>query len=402
FAVATVQTDQGGQPSGQFVLAGRQAASSPVDNLVLNEGHWADGPGQLVLDGSPGEGTNLGDTFTVTGIDGSPVLTVVGFANSITNTADGWVTPAEAARLQQAGAPASTQMLYRFASAGTYAKVRADVTEVANALPAGAVTDYGSWLSSADQATGNGAIMEPFVVAFALIGLIMAVLIVGNVISGAVVAQYHRIGVLKSLGLTPGQVVVAYLSRVGWPALGGCLAGVVAGNVLAQPVLKQSSEAYGVGSQSVPWWATVAAPLGMLALTALAALGPALRAGHLSAAQAIAAGRAPRAGRGYAAHRLAARLRLPRPAGLGLAAPFARPARTMVTLAAVAFGATAVIFVRAELVAEPGRGEPDSLRHHPGGGPAVRSRPGHGPVPVPWRGAGRGRRGRAARPAGHG
>jgi len=344
FAVAAVQTDQGGQPSGQFVLAGRPAAGSAVDNLVLNDGHWADGPGQLVLDGSPGEGTNLGDTFTVTGIKGSPVLTVVGFANSITNTADGWVTPAEAARLQQAGAPASTQMLYRFASAGTYAQVRADVTEVTKALPAGAVTDYGSWLSSADQASGSGAIMEPFVLAFALIGLIMAVLIVGNVISGAVVAQYHRIGVLKSLGLTPAQVVVAYLSRVGWPALGGCLVGVVAGNVLAQPVLKQSSEAYGVGSQSVPWWATVAAPLGMLALTALAALGPALRAGHLSAAQAIAAGRAPRAGRGYAAHRLAARLRLPRPAGLGLAAPFARPARTMVTLAAVAFGATAVIF----------------------------------------------------------
>ena len=44
----------------------------------------------------------------------------------------------------------------------------------------------------------------------------------------------------------------------------------------------------------------------MLALTVLAALGPAIRAGRLSAVEAIAAGRAPRAGRGYAAHRLAA------------------------------------------------------------------------------------------------
>src|SRR5262249_61629468 len=82
----------------------------------------------------------------------------------------------------------------------------------------------------------------------------------------------------------------------------------------------------------------------MLALTALAALGPALRAGRLPAAQAIAAGRSPRAGRGYAVHRLAARLRLPRPVGLGLAAPFARPAPAPATLAAVAFRATAVIF----------------------------------------------------------
>ena len=69
-----------------------------------------------------------------------------------------------------------------------------------------------------------------------------------------------------------------------------------------------------MGSQQVPWWASVLAPAGMFALVLLAGFGPALRAGRLSAAEAIAAGRAPRAGRGYAAHRLAARLRLPRPA----------------------------------------------------------------------------------------
>ena len=206
------------------------------------------------------------------------------------------------------------------------------------------MTGAASWLAAENQSAGNGAIMEPFVVAFALIGLVMAVLIVGNVISGAVVAGYQRIGVLKSIGLSPVQVVVAYLSRVGWPALAGCLAGVVVGNLLAAPVLQGSARAYGVGSQQVPWWASVVAPAGMLALTALAALGPALRAGRLSAAEAITAGRAPRAGRGYAAHRLAARLRLPRPVGLGLAAPVARPARTVVTLAAIAFGSTAVIF----------------------------------------------------------
>ena len=81
----------------------------------------------------------------------------------------------------------------------------------------------------------------------------------------------------------------------------------------------------------------------------LSALGPALRAGRLSATEAIAAGRAPKSGRGYVVHRLLSlsggRLAsLPRPISLGLAAPFARPGRTMVTLSAIAFGATAVIF----------------------------------------------------------
>jgi putative ABC transport system permease protein len=362
FRAATVPVQFGGQPFGQLMLAGRASPGGPVDDVVLSAGHWPDGPGQLVLDGpqNPGQGhggPRLGSTLAVSGLAaaaapgggstapaGDRTLTVVGFANSITNTADGWVTPGEITRLQALGAPASAQMMYRFARAGSYPQIRADVAEITRALPPGTVTGTASWLSAQGAATGNGAIMEPFVVAFALIGLVMAVLIVGNVVSGAVVAGYHRIGVLKSLGLTPAQVVVAYLSRVGWPALAGCLAGVVVGNLLAAPVLHDSAGVYGVGSQQVPWWASAVAPAGMLVLTMLAALGPALRAGRLSAVQAIAAGRAPRAGRGYAAHRLAARLRLPRPVGLGLAAPFARPARTAVTLAAVVFGATAVIF----------------------------------------------------------
>jgi putative ABC transport system permease protein len=354
FGEATVQVQSGGQPSGSLVLAGRASPGGAIDDVVLNAGHWPDGPGQVVLDASPGPGQGngpvqggepqLGSTLSVTGAPGAPALVIVGFANSITNTADGWVTPGEVARLRAPGTPASAQMLYRFAHASSSAQVRADVAEVTRALPPGAMADTGSWLAAQDAETGNGAIMEPFVVAFALIGLVMAVLIVGNVVSGAVVAGYHRIGVLKSIGLTPAQVVVAYLSRVGGPALVGGAAGVVAGNLLAISVLQQSSAAYRVGSQQAPWWASVAAPVGMLALTALAALGPALRAGRLSAAEAIAAGRAPQAGRGYAAHRLVSRLGLPRPIGLGLAAPFARPARTLVSLAAIAFGATAVIF----------------------------------------------------------
>jgi putative ABC transport system permease protein len=71
---------------------------------------------------------------------------------------------------------------------------------------------------------------------------------------------------------------------------------------------------------------------------------PALRGGRLGAIEAITAGRAPRATRGYAAHRLAAGLALPRPLTLGLTAPFARPARTAMTLIAVVLGASAVTF----------------------------------------------------------
>jgi putative ABC transport system permease protein len=354
FNETTTPLEFQGQPWGPTTLVGRSDPGGPVDDVVLNAGHWAEGPGQVVLAGSPPPGNGgpgnggpvLGSTFTATSLPGKPVLTVVGFANSVTDTTSGggWVTPGEVSSLLPSGGQAAAQLLYRFSSAATQAQLRADVAAVTKALPAGTVTDWGSWISARQSEGSNAAIMEPFVVAFALIGLMMAVLIVGNVISGAVIAQYHRIGVLKSLGLTPAQVVAVYLSRVGWPALAGCLTGVVGGYLLTIPVLHDSANAYGVGGQQVPLWALVLAPAGMLAITLLAALGPALRAGRLSAVEAIASGRAPATGRGYAVHRLAARLNLPRPVGLGLAAPFAKPARTLVTLAAVAFGATAVIF----------------------------------------------------------
>jgi putative ABC transport system permease protein len=344
FDATAVQLGYQSEPWGQDTLVGRAAAGGPVDDLVLNAGHWADDPGQVVLAGLPSGGPALGAAMTVPGLPGKPVLTVVGFANSVTDSADGWVTPGELSRLLAAGSPPTVQLLYRFTRAATQAQLRADAAAVTRALPAGTVLDWGSWLSAQQSEGSNAAIMEPFVLAFALIGLVMAVLIVGNVISGAVIAQYQRIGVLKSLGLTPAQVVAVYLSRIGWPAIIGCLTGVAGGYLLSAPVLRQSAGAYGVGRQQVPLWALAAAPGGLFAISLLAALGPALRAGRLSAVDAIAAGRAPGSGRGYAVHRLAARLPLPRPVSLGLAAPFARPARTLVTLAAIAFGATAVIF----------------------------------------------------------
>ena len=83
----------------------------------------------------------------------------------------------------------------------------------------------------------------------------------------------------------------------------------------------------------------------ILGLTAVGAMLPALRAGRMSAARAIATGRSPRAAHGYLAHRLLGRVpRVPRAATIGLAAPFSRPARTAVTAVAIMFGAVAVTF----------------------------------------------------------
>jgi putative ABC transport system permease protein len=326
-----------------MTLAGRAIPGGPVDDIALVTGHWVQRPGQVVLQYSyMGGNIPVGSQLTVTGLPGTPALKVVGLAASITGLADGWVAPAEVARLRPPGAPASVQMLYRFRDAGTAAAIGGDISTVTAALPAGAVTGTQSYLAVKTQDVSRVAVYVPFVIAFGVIGLVLSVLVVANVVSGAVVAGYSRIGVLKSIGFTPGQVVAAYSGQGLAPAAAGCLAGVVLGNLLVRPLLAKAAISYGVGVLGVPAWADVAVPVVMCCLTAAAAMVPALRAGRLSAVAAIAAGRAPRAVRGFTAHRLAGRLPLPRPVTIGLAAPFARPARTAVTLAAIALGAAAV------------------------------------------------------------
>jgi putative ABC transport system permease protein len=328
----------------QLNLVGRSAPGGPVDDLVLTSGHWATGPGQVVWDGNS-QGVTLGTGARLTVAGTNQHLTVVGVATSITATAEGWVTPSEITLLENRGAPAADQMLYRFASAGSTAEVAADVGEVRDTLPRGDLAGAQSYLTAKLQAASGIAPWVPFIVAFGLIGLVMSVLIVGNVVSGAVVAGTQRIGVLKSIGFSPAQVVAAYVLQVAVPALIGCLAGAAGGNLLAKPLLGQQAQVYGVGRLGVPFWVDVAVPLAMLVLAILAAVTLAMRAGRMSATAAIATGRAPRPRHGYLAHRLLGRVGgLPRPVTIGLASPFARPARTAVTLVAVLAGAVAVTF----------------------------------------------------------
>ncbi|HXL88204.1 MAG TPA: FtsX-like permease family protein [Streptosporangiaceae bacterium] len=331
----------------QVHLVGRSSPSGPVDDVTLKSGHWPTALDQVVWSqaGPESGGLQIGSTVTFPGAPHSPVLTVVGFANSITNTADAWVLPAEIAALSAPGSAPAAQMLYRFSSASTATAINADENALKAALPAGTVQGTASYLDVRTAEQSNVAIWAPFIIAFGIIALVMSVLIIANVVSGAVIAGTTRIGVLKAIGFTPAQVTGSYVLQVAVPALAGCVVGAVLGILLAIPILSQNASVYGVGSLSIPLWVDVAVPLAILSLTAVGAMLPALRAGRMSATQAIATGRAPRAARGYLAYRLLGQLHwAPRAATIGLAAPFSRPSRTAVTAVAIMFGAIAVTF----------------------------------------------------------
>jgi len=344
FAAANVDAqvsmpDLGGTLTSSMNFVGRPSPGGPVDDLTLQQGHWATSDKQVVISSNaPGQ---LGSTITVD----KQVMTVVGVANSVTNTADAWVLPAEMSAIAGSAGTGQAQLLYRFASNATSADITSDISEIEAALPSGAVQDPISYLDIRASEHSEVAPWVPFIIAFGVIALVISVLIVVNVVAGAVVAGTTRIGVLKSIGFTPLQVMACYVLLVAVPAVTGAVVGVVCGNLLAAPLYRQNAQVYQVGVLGVPFWVDLAVPLVVLVLTVAAAVGPASRAGAMSPVQAIATGRAPRPKHGFFAQRLLARLTgVPRAVTLGFASPAARPGRTFVTVVAVVFGAAAVTF----------------------------------------------------------
>jgi len=335
--------------AGELTVAGRQEQRGPVDRLTLDRGRWLSGPGQIVLarggsDRPPWDLIlHLGDTVTMTS-GGRPVdLTVVGIAYSVTDTADAWVWPTQTDLLH--ASPAGLEMLYRFHSAADAGAVGASLAAVTATLPPKALSGSSSYLAAKKQADRHTAPLVPFVLAFAVLGLVMATLVVANVVSGAVLAGYRTIGIRKTLGFTPRQVVAVYAGHMLVPGATGCVGGVLLGNLLALPLLAEASRAYDVsGPSGIPLRVDVAALAGVLAILGVAAVLPAVRAGRLPATQAISMGRAPRAGRGYRVRRWLASTGLPRPVSFGLGTPLSRPGRSAGTVVAILLGAVTVVF----------------------------------------------------------
>jgi putative ABC transport system permease protein len=342
----TAASDGYGMHLPPMTIVGRADKGGPVDQVTLTQGRWAAGPAELVLavDGRfRGPPIQLGAVWTLSDLPGSPRVTIVGTARSVSRTADGWATPAQVATWSPDG-PQGYQMLYRFTAAATAAQVETGRAAVAGTVPAGGLISQVSWLVTRQDAVGQTALLVPFLIAFGVLGVVMAVLIIGNAIAGAVGTATRRIGILKALGFTPAQVVRAYMGQALVPAAVGAGLGLVTGNVLTFPILAQTNDLYGTSDNGVSVWLNVLVVGGALAVVAATAWAASARAGRLRSVDALAVGRTPRPGRGQWAARWTARLPLARPVTLGLAHPFARPLRSASMVAAIAFGAAAVTF----------------------------------------------------------
>ncbi|MEU9865854.1 FtsX-like permease family protein [Streptomyces sp. NPDC047971] len=384
FRTATVVPRVGGTPGWPMTVVGRGDPGQDVDEVALLDGRWPGRSGEIVLSADSSLFPTVGMTLDFADPSGGPALTVVGVARSVTRTADAWVLPSQMPALTAPGS-GGYQMLYRFTDAGTASQITAAGRSVTASLPRGAAVGEQSWLTVKKTVERDTAVYVPFLIAFGALGLVMSLLIVGNIVASAVGTGTRRIGILKAVGFTPAQVVRTYVGHALIPAAFGTFLGVLAGHLLAIPVLAETEEVYGTTSLAVAPLVDVVAVGGVLGLVAATAWASAWRAGRLRTVDALAVGRAASAGHGRWAVRLAGRLPLPQPVALGLARPFARPARALAMGTAILFGAVTVTFTvgmgaslgqvmearahdAADVVVPPPL--PDFGPHGPGAGPA--------------------------------
>lgn len=296
FRTATVTPrSDGAGPEWPMTVVGRADTGRDVDEVALLDGRWPTHTGEIVLSANSSLIPTMGRKLAFPDLSGGPTLTVVGVARSVTQTADAWVVPSQMPALTAPGS-GGYQMLYRLTDAGTAAQITAGGKAVTESLPRGAAVGEQSWLTVKKTAERDTAVYVPFLIAFGTLGLVMSVLIVGNVVAAAVGTGTRRIGILKAVGFTPTQVVRAYVGQALIPAAVGTALGVLAGHVLAVPVLAEAEEVYGTSSLSIAPWVDLAVIAGVLCLVAATAWASAWRAGRLRTVDALAFGRSASAG----------------------------------------------------------------------------------------------------------
>jgi putative ABC transport system permease protein len=353
---ASTSGSSGPDPAAQpLTVVGRASRDGPLDSLrcftsppgISSCGSWPTRTGEIELSAfapveiGPGGGRlgPVGEKVIVTSGRTRPTLRVTGYADGVLQQdADAWTVPAEIAALQHAGGAAQEQMLYTFSGAAGNAQTNAEVAELREALPAGAIISSAGLSNVQHFATAGSSQKPPYVEAYAVIVLVLALLISAIIVATAVLSSYHRIGVLKSIGFTPAQVAASYLLQLAVPAAAGAAVGTVVGSNWAAALIA------GWGANvAVPLWIELTVPLAVCAVVALAGLIPAVRAARLTAIQALVAGRSPKSARGSKLSTRAGGLPLPRPVALGIASAFSRPSASLATAAVIAAGLAAAV-----------------------------------------------------------
>ena len=335
-------------------------ADPRVDRPLVIAGRLPRAAGEVTIFRGLAQGTDLdaGDELAL-GRGGR--LKIVGVAVLPLTSADGWVTSAQADALTPAppaaGEPRSPRTVVELPlrlrdpqAAGAFTK----------SLEAGPDLRAADWLQArrefSDESRRNLGILG----ASTLLALLAAGFTLATAIGGRVLADRRRIGLLRAVGVTPRGVTGALLAHYLALAALATPIGLLAGRLLAPPLLGDTLTLLGTPQPPPPGPVLAAEVLALvLFAVAVATALPAWRAGRLPPVVALEPVRPSAGDRASRAARAARALRLPAVAMLGAKDAYVQRARAILTMASLALAGMVVVCALAfettmdRLAAEP-------------------------------------------------
>jgi putative ABC transport system permease protein len=342
-----------GAKESVFVV-GLPPEQQPMGRLLLLSGSYlaASTPTGVVIDHQLAErdGLHVGSTISVATPIGAQHLAVVGISLDVNHGAIDqeeprvYVLDAQFASLFGA-APQQVRFIgIRIADPAQVHAYEADVRQAFGdqALTANVGTD---WLYARDTYTQFIKLAVVLLLMFGIVATVASGLLIVSLITSSVLAQSRDIGILKTIGFTPGQIARLYLVEHVALAFVGAAVGLAASLAIAPFTLAQTARALNTTPVT-----TVNPPLllatlaGITAVEALFSVLPAWRAGRISSVATITGTYRPARNRVSWLGGLARLAHLPESWAIGVGLAFARRWRAMLTeLSLITAVVTAII-----------------------------------------------------------
>jgi putative ABC transport system permease protein len=326
------------------IAFGVPGARSPVAQPFVTEGRWVGRDGEVVVERSFAHyyGIDPGDRLSLATTTGRVSLEVVGVAVTASQERYPEAQPgavflpqATLARIQ----PDRAGWEYTL---GVRLDDPARSGEFAVRLPGRPERVFTEdWQEQRTSATEDTRTIRIILTVFGVFLLLASGFVIANQVGARVLAQLREIGVLKAVGLAPGQIAAVFAVQQLVPTVAAVAVGVPLGIVAAPHFLGPSAELLDASSAPLGPARIAAVALGVLLLVAVVTLLPTWRAARRSTMAALAGNRA--AARPSRLAGLALRLGLPVPVALGAKDAFARRGRAILTASSLVLSVVVVV-----------------------------------------------------------
>jgi putative ABC transport system permease protein len=339
-AAATVVRDKVKQPAE---LRGMGLRPPAIGRPLMESGHWLSRaqPDGIVLESSFAEALHAaeGSLLNLDNTAGLPVarVRVIGIAETsdqgfYPDQPPGlmWVLPGVLRRVEPLARDTYNVVGLQIADPAVTAPV---IQQVVTQLGTGAVQDVSTWQQVKQSMAHRDPLLGLLLALFGLVALGAAMLAIINVTSGRILVQRADLGMLQTLGFTPGQVMTMLLAEHAALGLAGLVTGLAAARLLA-PWLLGAVPGVTAGTATLPlgWSALMVGAIEIAVILATAV--PGWRAARVRPVAAVRP--LPPQGHLSTLARAAMASRLPPAIVLGTRAAFVRRLPALLTIGGLA------------------------------------------------------------------